>query len=85
MTSYNYKDRYRTIKILVLKAKKLLAEGEYVKSKDYFAKALKIIEKDYLKLEKYFISLICPFEWGYLMYWHRLGVSSAFVMEFFRI
>ena len=32
------------IELLVLKAKKLLAEGEYVKSKDYFAKALKIIE-----------------------------------------
>ena len=34
------------IELLVLKAKKLLAEGEYVKSKDYFAKALKIIEKE---------------------------------------
>lgn len=34
------------IELIVLKAKKLLAEGEYVKSKDYFAKALKIIEKE---------------------------------------
>ena len=34
------------IELLVLKAKKLLAEGEYVESKDYFAKALKIIEKE---------------------------------------
>lgn len=34
------------IELLVLKDKKLLAEGEYVKSKDYFAKALKIIEKE---------------------------------------
>ena len=34
------------IELLVLKAKKLLAEGEYVISKDYFAKALKIIEKE---------------------------------------
>lgn len=34
------------IELLVLKAKKLLAEEEYVKSKDYFAKALKIIEKE---------------------------------------
>ena len=34
------------IELLVLKAKKLLAEGEYVKSKDYFANALKIIEKE---------------------------------------
>ena len=34
------------IELLGLKAKKLLAEGEYVKSKDYFAKALKIIEKE---------------------------------------
>ena len=37
------------IELLVLKAKKLLAEGEYVKSKDYFAKALKIIEKEEIK------------------------------------
>lgn len=33
------------VEMLVLKAKKLLSEGCYVDSKDYFAKALKIIEK----------------------------------------
>lgn len=34
------------VEMLVLKAKNLLAEGNYVESKDYFAKALKIIEKE---------------------------------------
>lgn len=34
------------IEMLVLKAKHLLAEGNYVESKDYFAKALEIIEKE---------------------------------------
>ncbi|WP_455543721.1 helix-turn-helix domain-containing protein [Intestinibacter sp.] len=34
------------VEILVLKAKKLLAEANYVESKDYFIKALKIIEKE---------------------------------------
>ena len=34
------------VEMLVLKAKKLLAEANYVESKEYFAKALKIIEKE---------------------------------------
>lgn len=34
------------IEMLVLKARKLLSEGDYIKSKDYFAKALEIIEKE---------------------------------------
>ncbi len=34
------------VEMLVLKAKKLLSEGKYVDSKDYFTKALKIIEKE---------------------------------------
>ncbi len=34
------------VEMLVLKAKSLLAEGNYVESKEYFAKALKIIEKE---------------------------------------
>lgn len=34
------------VEMLVLKAKKLLSEGKYLDSKDYFTKALKIIEKE---------------------------------------
>lgn len=34
------------VEMLVLKAKNLLAEAKYVESKEYFAKALKIIEKE---------------------------------------
>ena len=34
------------VEMLVLKAKNLLAEARYIESKEYFAKALKIIEKE---------------------------------------
>ena len=34
------------VEMLVLKAKKLLSEGKYLDSKNYFTKALKIIEKE---------------------------------------
>ncbi len=34
------------VEMLVLKAKQLLAENKYVESKEYFAKALKIIERE---------------------------------------
>lgn len=45
----NIDDEYspeQEVEMLVLKAKKLLSEGCYVDSKDYFSKALKIIEKE---------------------------------------
>lgn len=45
----NIDDEYsaeQEVEMLVLKAKKLLSEGCYVESKEYFAKALKIIEKE---------------------------------------